>query len=192
MIIKTEVAKICGLMLICLAGTVAAGHAQIVLEPKKAPAEAEKLEFLIGTWNNVAEFYDREGKVRGTFNSLRDLGVNLTTKPIMNGLFLESGAGSDVARSWYFYNDVEKKYYWVAIDFRQNFDVLAGDFIDGKLVLTEVAPKKFARGGTIMWRRTYYNIRKDSHEILLEYSRDEGKTWTLSNRQKNTLVKNKG
>ncbi len=43
----------------------------------------------------------------------------------------------------------------------------------------------------MMYRRTYQNIQDDSHEVLMEYSRDEGTTWILFSRQLERRVEDK-
>ena len=72
-----------------------------------------------------------------------------------------------------------------AADFQGNFDVLIGSFEGDELVFTEIAPKPHRSGGTIMWRWVYYEISPESYRLRQAYSRDEGETWTLANRQLN-------
>lgn len=68
----------------------------------------------------------------------------------------------------------------VVVDFQGNFDVFRGLILDDKKVFTSSA-KPWPDGKDIIWRRTYYHIRKDSHEVLMEYSFDHGYSWTKAN-----------
>ncbi len=151
--------------------------------PVEVPPEMGRLDFLIGSWLGEGKIYDEEGNVTREI-SMAEMGMGpVVVEPILGGLALEQGAGSDIARTWYTYRPLEKEYVWVAIDMQGHFDHLRGTFEDGRLVLTEIGPQAWRDGGTMMFRRTYQDIQPDSYEVLMEYSRDEGATWILYSRQ---------
>ncbi len=158
-----------------------------VMKPLPPAPEMKKLDFLIGSWKSVSKIYDKDGKIVRTVTS-DDFGESsgYRLRSIMGGLYIESDPESEFARSWYFFHKPDKKFYQASIDFQGNFDILAGNFQGEKLVLTEIMAKPHRDGGTIMWRRTYHNIAKKSFNVLMEYSRDKGKTWVLSNKQTKT------
>lgn len=159
-----------------------------VVRAAPAPAEMEKLQFLVGTWLNSAVFLDREGNEVRRFDAATDLpggAEGMTIAPALGGWILEGSPGSPFGRSWYRYEPLRGQYMLAAADFQGNFDVLAGNFEGDELVLTEIAPKPHRDGGTIMWRWTFYDFQPDSYRLRQAYSRDEGKTWTLANRQLN-------
>jgi hypothetical protein len=153
-----------------------------------APAEMQRLGFLIGTWHNTAVFLDRDGNEVGRLDAATDLpggAEGNTIAPALGGWILESGAGSAFGRGWFRYDAPRAQYVLVAADFRGNFDILAGGFEGDELVLTEVAPKSDRGGGTIMWRWTYYDVGPDSFRLRQAFSRDGGRSWVLANRQTN-------
>ncbi len=155
--------------------------AQPQMVPFDPPPEMAQLDFLIGTWTGEGEILDAAGNVTQRIGSA-ECGW-LRIEPALNGQILEAGAGSDLARTWYTYRPLEKVFVWVAVDAQSHFDHLRGGFVDGELVLTEIAPHPWPDGGTMMFRRTYRKIQADSHEVLMEISRDEGDTWILYSRQ---------
>ncbi len=156
--------------------------AQSPLQSAPRPPEMDQLNFLLGRWTSEGEILDPEGNVTRR-TSTKEAGFEpFLTEPILGGLVLEAGAGSDVGRIWYTYRPLEKQFVWVAVDQMGHFDHLRGGFEDGHLVLTEIEPHPWPDGGTMMYRRTYQEIRPDSHVVLMEISRDEGKTWTLYSR----------
>lgn len=162
-----------------------------VVRAAPPPAEMARLEFLHGTWLNKAVFYDREGNEAGRFDAATDLpggAAGNTIAPALGGWILESGAGTPYGRSWFRYEPRRGEYMLVAADFQGNFDILAGGFEGDELVFVEIAPKPHRDGGTIMWRWTYYDIGEGSFSLRQAYSRDEGQTWTLANRQVNRRV----
>lgn len=157
-----------------------------LVQAKPPPTEMERLGFLVGTWLNTTVFFDREGKEVGKFDAARDLPggeAGTTIEPALGGWILEASAGSPWGRGWFRYEPARERYMLAACDFQGNFDILIGGFERDELVLVEIEPKPYRDGGTILWRWTYYDITEDSFRLRQAYSRDEGETWVLSNRQ---------
>ncbi len=176
-------------MLSLLLALPVAAAAQSFMQAAEIPPEMSQLDFLVGRWLGEGKIYDPEGNVTHEI-SMAEMGMGpIHVEPILGGLVLEVGAGSDFARTWYTYRPLEEEFVWVAVDRQGHFDHLRGNFEDGRLVLTEIRPQAWRDGGTMMFRRTYQDIEEDSHEVLMEYSRDEGRTWVLFSSQIEHRVK---
>ena len=163
-------------------------HSQINVRQKAPPKEMTNLEFLIGKWRNSSDqWFDSNGKpievIRGKkAQSQKKKKVPYEIQPIMEGLYLEGGASGDFVRAYFYFNDVEKKYYHLAIDFMGATSIMTGDFDEDVLVLTDILPQTNPKGGTIMWRRKLSKI-DDGFLSVYEYSSDNGQTWKMRGKQ---------
>ena len=109
--------------------------------------------------------------------------VFIEIEPIMDGLYLHGGKNSKVVRSYYYYNDTEKQFFHIAVDFMGATSFMSGDWQGDELVLTDVKPQTHPIEGTIMWRKVFFDIGDNAHSFKYEFSRDEGKTWQIRTRQ---------
>ncbi len=166
----------------CLSAT-----AQLKLQPKKPPVQMETLQFLVGRWrSDDGEWFDDKGKPLKIERSkdAPDLKKKpFEIAPIMGGLYLEGGAEGDAVRSYFYFNEGEQEYYHIAIDFMGATSIMAGGWNVDKLILTDIKPQKHPVEGTIIWRRTFFDIEENNYSFTYEYSRDNGKTWKLRGKQ---------
>lgn len=152
--------------------------AQTVLQPKIAP-ELEEFDFLLGEWATRVEFFDSQGSVRRTQT------FSAIVEPILEGVVYKSRTGPQdksihFGETWYLFDAATRTHHIVTADLQGNFDVFRGLIRNDKKIFTSGA-KPWSDGKHIIWRRTYYAITKDSHEVLMEYSFDDGHSWTRAN-----------
>ncbi len=151
-----------------------------------APAEMDRLRFLLGRWDNRTEFLGPDGAVVRTFHLAQDLpgaAHGYVIQESLGGWTFEGGVGSAFGRSWYRYDPDRALYQLFASDAFGNLDVLEGGFEAGELVLTEPTSEPSPQGGTIRWRWVFAGITATSYRIRQYASRDEGRTWVQVNRQ---------
>lgn len=148
----------------------------------QAPAIADEqaeFDFLLGTWKTRVDFFDRDGNVRRT-----DL-FGQRVEPTVQGVFYRGISGPEnldpqFGETWFIYDQTDERHKIVTADAQGNFDIFEGIVLEDRMVFTTPA-KPWQGGDDIMWRRTYYNIEEDRHEVLMEYSFDYGYTWTEAN-----------
>ena len=161
--------------------------AQIKLKHKTPPPQMESLQFLVGKWHTGNDqWYDANGK---PLKIERDKSLSNKKKvvyeiaPIMHGLYLEGGAKGDMVRSYFYYNEREKKYYHLAIDFMGSTSIMTGQWEGETLVLTDIHSQPHPDGGTIMWRRKLSKTDNSDFLSIYEASLDEGKSWKMRGKQ---------
>lgn len=168
--------------------------------PNEIPEEMKRLSFLVGEYNGDTKFYDKDGNVTRIMKG-DTFGANFIRSHALGGYIIESTPDSNMARNWVFYDEIEHVYYDVNVDYHGNFHVFKGGFEGDRFVISDLfnRPSRFGarKGKPIRWRRSYYNITPNSHDVSFEYSHDEGKNWVLSNIQEfkrigeNSLTNNK-
>ena len=161
--------------------------AQMKLMRKDPPAQMEKLQFLVGKWQDAEnEWFDDQGnpmKVERGKDAPDPSKKPYEIAPIMGGLYLEGGADGDAVRAYFYYNEGEGEYYHIAIDFMGATSIMTGDWVGEDLILVDIKPQKHPQEGTIIWRRVFYDFSDQHMSYKYEFSRDEGKTWKLRGKQ---------
>ncbi|MFP4004930.1 MAG: hypothetical protein ACLFV8_14240 [Alphaproteobacteria bacterium] len=155
------------------------------MEPR-IPEELQVFNFLLGDWKTKVEFFDRNGKIR----SVREF--SNIVEPIVQGVIYRGRSGPldksvRFGETWCFFDRLEKRHRIASVDAEGNFDVFDGQILEDRMIFTNSA-KPWPNGKDIIWRRTYYNIKDDSHEVIMEYSFDYGNTWTKANHWVRTRV----
>jgi len=84
------------------------------------------------------------------------------------------------SKGWAFYSASEKTYYVTSVDAKGDFWVMSGGL--DRYVITS-KPRRQEDGSEIIIRFTHSNIQEDSFEALMEYSKDQGKTWRAGFKQ---------
>jgi len=150
------------------------------------PEELKMFDFLLGNWKTQVEFFNQQGEIREVreYSNIVD--------PIVEGVVYRGRSGPidqsmQFGETWYLYDRLEKKHKIVAADTQGNFDVFNGVIVEDKMVFTN-SVKPWPNGKDIIWRRTYYNIKENSHEVIMEYSFDYGYSWTRANRWSRTRL----
>ena len=161
--------------------------AQLVLKAKEPPSEMKTLSFLIGKWKNAeSQWYDRKGKplkIERGKGAPKEGQRDFEISPIMGGLYLEGGAESQAVRSYFFYRELEKKYYHLAVDFMGSMSLMSGNWKGDPLIFTDIVPQAQKNGKPIQWRRKFFDLRDNAYTFTYEYAQDNGKSWKLRGRQ---------
>jgi hypothetical protein len=148
------------------------------------PPEAKKrLDSLVGKWTSQWEYLDAEGKVIGVATggevgryAQGDWLVEWTNEITQGGVMR-------ISKAWWFYNKQDKKIYLTSVGQDGDLWVLSGDPVEFTITSW---PKKRADGSTIILR-FHHSERTEGEKhtlhAVMEYSLDDGKTWTRSFRQ---------
>jgi len=146
------------------------------------PAEARKrLDSLVGKWTSKWDYLDKEGKVVGSATGGEvgryiegDWLVEWTTEVV------QQNGDRSVSKAWWFYNRQDKKIYLTSVGQDGDLWVLSGDPVEFTITSW---PKKRADGSTIIIRFSHSEGEKHTLRAVMEYSLDDGKTWTRGFRQ---------
>lgn len=149
------------------------------------PPEARKrLDSLVGTWTSRWEYLDAEGKVIGvaTGGEVGRYAQGDWLVEWTNEVVQQDGA-KRISKAWWFYNQQDKKIYLTSVGQDGDLWVLSGDPVEFTITSW---PKKRPDGSTIIIRFQHSEgTEGEKHTLhaVMEYSLDEGKTWTRSFRQ---------
>ena len=154
-------------------------HAQMPPKPE-IPEEMKSVDFIEGTWRNEAIFLSKEGEERSKSVFTSEITKNLDGRTYeIRSFHNEEPAGL----SWFFYYPPTKQFTLVALDAWGNYDEFTGGWnSDKELVLTS-KERVYGNRRKMIWRRTYYDIKKNKHKVKMYYSVDGGYSWILSNTQ---------
>lgn len=151
------------------------------------PVEANKrLDSLVGKWTSKWEYVNEKGEVAGvaTGNEVGryiqgDWLVEWTTEVV------EEGSAKRTSKAWWFYNRQDKKIYLTSVGQDGDLWILTGDPVE--FIMTSW-PKKRADGSTMILRFLHDEGEKGVLHAVMQYSLDDGKTWTRGFRQTLTPV----
>ena len=146
------------------------------------PAEAkQRLDSLVGKWTSKWEYLNKEGEVVGSATggevgryAQGDWLVEWTTEVI------DQSGQKRISKAWWFYNRQDKKIYLTSVGQDGDLWVLSGDPVEFTITSW---PKQRADGSTIIIRFKHGEAEEGILTAVMEFSLDEGKTWTRGFRQ---------
>lgn len=167
-------------MVLCFAASALGVRAQA--ENPGLPPEAKKrLDSLVGKWTSKWEYLDAKGGVAGVATG-GEVGRYVQGDWLVewtNEITQQDGV-KRISKAWWFYNRQEKKIYLTSVGQDGELWVLSGDPVEFTMTSW---PKRRADGSMITIRFLHSEGEKGTLHAVMEYSLDEGKTWTRSFRQ---------
>lgn len=146
------------------------------------PPEAKKrLDSLVGKWTSQWEYLDEKGEVVGVATGSEvgryahgDWLVEWTTE------VLEESGEKRISKAWWFYNRQDKQIYLNSVSQNGDLWILTGDPVEFTITSW---PKKRADGSTMLIRFKHSEGEEGKVHAVMEYSLDEGQSWTRRVRQ---------
>jgi len=160
-----------------------AGRASLARMPKGElpgiPEVAhERMRYLNGRWKVRTEFLDPNGKVIQTTNYLSEAHWLIQDRVVL--LTHDAPEQGVLSKAMVFWSTDDKKFELVDVNQKGELWFLSGD-LDEEVFTS--APKKMPNGRDIILKFTHFNIQPETFEVYMEYSYDDGATWTRGQHQ---------
>lgn len=153
-------------------------------QPGPAPAQTpletsvDELRQVIGQWHVVTEEINPDGSTARTVEGTYTFEWVVPDRVVAGRA--EAPAIDRVAALLFYVSEADEKIEMVSVAADGHLWVMTGE-LGGNIRHTATFPT--ADGGIGQLRFTRYNVSADSFESMMEYTTDDGLTWTLGNRQ---------
>lgn len=140
---------------------------------KQIPPEAQKrLDHHIGKWKIKIDYLDANGKVVYSTTGTDEVRYIIDRRVVEMTTSIPDLPS--FSKGWMFYSIPEETFYVTSVDREGQFWIMSGG-LDEYVITSK--PKRQPDGTEMMIRFTHSDIKEDSFEALMEYSKDAGKTW---------------
>ncbi len=172
-------------VLLCLLGT-STVRAQQADSGELPEAAQERLASLVGKWSSRWERLDAQGNVRSVATGT-EVGRYAQGKWLVEWTteVVEENGDRRLSKAWWFYSKKQNKIYLTSVSEEGDLWILSGDPVD--FVITSW-PRKTADGGEMIIRFLHDKSADGTVHAVMEWSTDNGTTWTRGFRQTMTPV----